>query len=141
MRRHILRRLSLLLGSSIGAVNCHEYEYGVPVGTFSISGTVVDAATGEGIRGIEVAYLDSETLSEANGAFTIRAYPDQVCQGEGCVVAATDIDGDDNGSYLAAMASFEAVEISGPDGAYDQGVYEATEVLVEMEPVEVDTGG
>ena len=140
MRTHILRKLSLLLGSAVGAVNCHEYEYGVPVGTFSISGTVVDAATSEGIRGIEVTYQDEVTTSEANGAWTIRSFPDQVCEGIGCVVTATDIDGDTNGSYDDAEASFHPEQIGEADGAYDEGSWEATDVLVEMEPTHRDTG-
>jgi putative lipoprotein (rSAM/lipoprotein system) len=141
MRTHILSRLSLLLGSSIGATNCHEYEYGVPSGTFTISGTVVDAATGLAIPDIEVAYADEEvTTSAQDGSWLIDTHASQVCQSQTCSVLATDVDGDANGSYAWAEARFQAVQTRQDDGSYDQGDWEAADVLVEMEPTHRDTG-
>ena len=140
MRTHIIRRLSLLLGSAIGATNCHEYEYGIPSGSFTISGSVADAATGQGIPDIRIEADGGETSSAQDGSWLIETHPGSVRAGQASSLMATDVDGRANGSYEPTHVEFHPVELREGDDRYDQGDWEATDVLVEMESFYRDTG-
>ncbi len=132
LRSRLLRRVSLLLGSSLGVVDCVTYEYGALMTGYRVSGTTVDADSGEGIPGIQVESQGSTTTSKATGAWELFITDDIDCASRPCTVTGTDVDGLDNGSYADGQASYTA---SAGDTAD-----EATDVLIELQPVEPDTG-
>ncbi len=72
LRSRLLRRVSLLLGSTIGASSCVTYEYGAMMVGYDLSGTVVDAATGDPIPGVAVDHQGATTASEADGSWQRR---------------------------------------------------------------------
>jgi hypothetical protein len=139
MRTRILRRLSLLLGSAIGAQACTSYEYGVMVAGYTIDGEVVDAATGEPIRGIELSFDVVTATSNAGGQFELHGGALEMCEGEACVLTATDVDGEENGSYQGAEVIFEPTPTAEPTEGAAGEPWEALGVRVELEPLE-DSG-
>lgn len=138
MGTRILRKLSLLLGSAIGAQSCTTYEYGVMVAGFTLEGEVVDQVTGEPIPGIELRYGAYTASSDAAGAWAIHGNAGDSCGGSTCRVTASDVDGNANGRYEEAEVAFEPVPLDNEDDLADTP-WEARGLRIELAPIE-DSG-
>jgi len=135
LRSRLLRRVSLLLGSTIGASSCVTYDYGAMMVGYDLSGSVVDAATGDAIPGIRVDYQSGSTSSEPDGTWQLFAPAGDDCAAVPCTATATDVDGQNNGAYLDGEASF-STELD-EDG---EGGGTATDIIIELEQAPTDTG-
>jgi hypothetical protein len=135
LRNRLLRRASLILGSAIGVAACVTYEYGALMVGYALDGEVVDASTGQGIPDIQVESLGTTGTTQADGSWHLFTPADTDCSAEPCTVTATDVDGEANGAYLDAEASYTTSEDTGEGGS------DLTDILIEMEPAAADTGG
>jgi hypothetical protein len=137
--RFLLRCASLILG---GAVACDANQEGeqehmatdygaVALDWVDLGGTVADATTGAPIPGIQVAAEYEETTTAEDGTWRIVLH--DVCT-DGCEVTATDVDGEDNGSYAPATA--QASPGSGRQGDSGATLYEDLDILIELERLE-----
>lgn len=141
MRRRLVHRLSLVLGSTLGLTGCPfalEYgapvpEYGAPQADYQLDGTVTDGGTGDPIQGIQVDFQGAAATSGPDGSWSLdtTAWP---CD-PGCEVTATDVDGEDHGAYTTATVPFTPTQVEPGDGSWDEGTYSAT-VDVELTPAE-----
>lgn len=123
-----------------GEVVC---EYGCPTMEYQIKGKVVDSSNGNGIEGIRLSAFDiagdeyqkddpGVTLTGRNGEFVVSG---QEFPAEELTVFASDIDGEDNGSFEAVSQSVKLTRIGNGDGKWFSGTYEASGVVVKMNPV------
>lgn len=134
LRARLLRRTSLILGSALGVAACVTYEYGALMVGYALDGEVQDAVTGQGIPGIQVESLGTTGTTQADGSWHLFTPGETDCAATPCTVTATDIDGDDNGAYLDAEASYSTAGDTGEGGS------DLTDILIEMEPAGYDTG-
>lgn len=117
------------LGCSGGA------EYGMPHASYTIEGAVVESGTSNPIRGIAVTFESgsgSAGYSGADGAFRLGAisFP---C-GNGCVLEAKDVDGDENGgAFLPATITLSPTQTGPGDGDWSLGAFEQKGVVVRLE--------
>jgi hypothetical protein len=104
-------------------------DYGVPSIRYLLSGTVTDAATGEGVPGIELDFQGVTTQSSKGGAWSFDTYEAGYCD-DACVVDARDVDGEDNGVYEDAQVALDPTQTMGHSP--DEGIYEQFDVAVPM---------
>jgi putative lipoprotein (rSAM/lipoprotein system) len=139
MSQHrLLRRISLLLGSALGATGCPVPEYGMPHASFDLSGTAVDGTTDAPIPGIEVDFDGNTATTGADGAWSLQVETAFAC-GPDCTLSAQDVDGEDNGTYDPAEQPFTATQTAEGDGDWDEGAWEAHDIEVRMTPAQ-DSG-
>ena len=139
MAQHrFLRRVSLFLGSALGATGCPVAEYGMPHASFDLSGSAVDDQTEAPLPGIEVAFDGHTAVTGADGAWTLQADAAFAC-GPDCTISAQDVDGAANGAYEEAQQPFTATQTAEGDGDWDEGAWEAHDVQIRMKPV-LDSG-
>jgi putative lipoprotein (rSAM/lipoprotein system) len=137
-RHRLLRRVSLFLGSALGATGCPIAEYGMPHASFDLSGTVVDDQTEAPVPAIEVDFDGTTTTSAADGGWTLQVESGFAC-GPECTISARDVDGEDNGAYDEAQQPFTATQTAEGDGDWDDGAWEAHDIQIRMKPT-MDSG-
>ncbi len=140
LRDRLLRRASLLLGSTLGLAGCpFTAEYGVPHASFDLDGVVVDDQSGEPVPGIEVAFDGHTATSGAGGGWSLSADNAFAC-GPDCTISARDVDGADNGTYAETTAEFTATKTGEGSDDWDYGAWEAHDIEIAMKPEQSDTG-
>jgi putative lipoprotein (rSAM/lipoprotein system) len=143
----ILAGLMLLLGFS----SCQDQtvEYGAPSADYAIKGTVVNKSTGQPVQGIEVKIdIDKpyvqwkgpwEKLTTQEGLFNL-SMPNALFDGsEQITIAATDIDGEANGSFKSdtVYVSFRNAQQTAEGKRWFMGEFTLT-VKVELNSDEPD---
>ncbi len=102
-------------------------EYGCPYASFSISGRVTAAESGEAIEGIQViregrySYENDTVYTDVNGMYHISGGYDFV---DSMNVAFIDIDGLENGGEFSSkteLIRFQSGDFKGGDGDWDHG--------------------
>jgi putative lipoprotein (rSAM/lipoprotein system) len=112
--------------------------YGMPWAEFRIDGTVVDAPSGDPVEGIQVEYLEGGafvTTTEADGTWSLSFENDPFCAPT-CDIHARDIDGDEHGAYQDLDTTVTLSHTEEGHGSWDEGRYEAHDVVLEIEPVD-----
>jgi hypothetical protein len=104
-------------------------DYGVPSIRYLLSGSVTNATTGAGVAGIELDFQGITTTSSKEGVWAIDTFDAGYC-GDACTVEASDVDGEDNGSYEATQVVIEPTQTMGHSP--DEGIYEQFDIAVEM---------
>lgn len=118
----------------------HAPEYGVPVMEFRISGKVVDAKTGEPVKGIAVTHINPEdqyerpdtTWTSEKGEFVVQqsSFPS-----DKMIMKFTDVDGSENGEYSVGQVEVPLVLKEESQDGWMVGIYTADDVQVELDPV------
>ncbi|MDO5443600.1 MAG: radical SAM-associated putative lipoprotein [Bacteroidia bacterium] len=109
-------------------------EYGCPTMDYEIKGTVVDALRGKAIQGISVSrpwdYGDEAVITNAKGEFTFsgQEFPRDTLH-----ILATDIDGNENGTYSEEKVVVNLKKVAKGDGSWYEGKYAASGITVRME--------
>ena len=142
IRRRFYQRVSVLLGTALSVTGCDRpintpdygapvVEYGTPQAHFEIDGTVVDNETQDPIVGIEVTFEEETAITDDQGKWSISAdvFP---CDPD-CSVTAVDVDGEENGEYEEAVQEFSPSETAEGDGEWDEGTWEAKNIVIAME--------
>ena len=111
--------------------------YGTPTMDYEIKGKVVDAKSGKAIKGIRIdrpySYSDAPVnTTDPDGKFTISgsAFPRDTIH-----IIATDIDGNENGSYHDEKVVVSLKQVEKGDGAWYSGKYEAKDVKIKLNKV------
>lgn len=105
MREFIVKyfgRILAILGCSTVVTAC----YGVPTASFTYKGKVVDAETGDPIKGIFVSVKPGygQGTSRETGDVYVRCY--EYIDSESFTVECHDNDGEENGSYETTTGTF-----------------------------------
>ncbi len=95
-------------------------EYGTPIATYKIIGSVTDKAHTK-VKGIRVALRGDTTFTDANGKYNVQTedFPgDQTFQ-----ISFEDIDGDANGDLQSVdtTVAFVVPEFENGDGSWNRG--------------------
>ena len=134
MRRRVLRKVSLVLGSALGVAGCpFAAEYGMPHADFDLDGKVVESGTDTPIQGVQVDFDGFTATTDGSGDWAISAEGAFAC-GPPCQVMATDVDGDANGSFEEVTTDFVAEKVTEGSGSWYEGEWEAHDIEIEMEP-------
>ena len=140
LRTRLLRRASVLLGSTLGLAGCpFAAEYGMPHASFDLDGAVVDDQTGDPIPGIEVGFDGNTASSGPDGSWSMDVEFAYAC-GPDCTISARDIDGSDNGSFAESSTAFTATQTSAGADSWDEGAWEALSIEISMKPEQPDSG-
>ncbi len=105
IKRRLLKKLLVILGVCSAGLMTSCAKYGALVSTFymNLKGTVKSKVSSQVINGIKVevinSFQNSNGITDANGAFSIKAEIDDVDNTLNLHVS--DIDGALNGSYLS----------------------------------------
>jgi len=112
-------------------------EYGVPTGTVSITGRVIDNV-GEPIPGVEVNFNGAGAdTTDAEGNWAINRdhvfFSCDINSGDDCTVEAKDIDGPDNGGpYPPSEVTLDLEQTEPSSGSYHLGTWEQHGVDIVM---------
>ena len=116
-------------------------EYGTPVMEYRISGKVTDAGTGAPVKGIEVTYVRDNPMYGAPDIVKTAGNGEFVCSGDdfpskSAILKFSDVDGADNaGEFQTKEVKVTLVRKEGTEDGWFGGVYEAENVLVELDLV------
>ena len=106
-----------------------DVDYGAISIRYLLSGTVTNAATGEGVQGIELDFQGVTTQSSKGGAWSFDTHEAGYCA-DACVVDARDVDGEDFGVYEDAQVAIDPTQTMGHSP--EEGIYEQFDVAVPM---------
>ena len=134
----LLRLVGAVLG--MGAVGCTGQHggpvygitplYGTPRAEFKLSGTVLDSTTQAPVPGIALTFQDSTVTSDEKGAFALDVTTTPWAATGG--LAAKDIDGASNGSYVDQVVPLSPTQTAPGDGAFNAGVLEQKGITVAL---------
>ena len=132
--------LSVLGFGAAGSISSCEYgtpavEYGTPLATFIVNGSVRSEVSSDNIPGIRVVMGEDTAYTDESGNYQVEnmSFPgDQTF-----LVEFKDLDGDINGEYQAldTIVEFVDPEFSGGSGGWDSGETEK-EVNVKLKDTE-----
>ena len=112
---------------------CPPAEYGTPTMEFRVSGKVTDSATGNPIKGISVTcddvWEDPEVITSKTGEFVYEStgFPEDKVK-----LKFTDIDYQNDGSYIPSELEVELTKVKDGSGTWDFGLYIADDVMVSL---------
>jgi putative lipoprotein (rSAM/lipoprotein system) len=104
-------------------------EYGMPYAHYAISGSVVDG-DGEPVQGIQIAFDDIMTQTDASGKWSIDSETSFV---EEFTLQVRDVDGENNGSFKDDQVELNLVQTEPEDGWF-QGKFEQSNITVTLDP-------
>lgn len=126
-RENRLMALGLsLLGFTTGCESCWQVEYGVPYADFVVRGQVKSAATGQSIKGIQVAMQWDTAYTNENGEYevAVQDFPEN----QSYTIYFRDVDGSENENLADRDTTllFAADEITGKQDDWYEGKIEKT---------------
>jgi putative lipoprotein (rSAM/lipoprotein system) len=133
----LLRILGSVLGlAAIGCAGAPAYgspapEYGAPMATYHLGGTVTDAKTGTPIAGIRITFQGWIADSAQDGTFTLNTTAIYCTT---CPAKAADVDGTLNGSYQDKDVPLTLVQTGPGDGHWFYGTYEQKGLAIKLDP-------
>lgn len=108
-------------------------EYGQPNMDFSVKGKVVDAETGAGVPGIEIAHERWNTQIDTTGIDGSFELSGSAFPGTELKVFLKDIDPEKDGRYKDTEASIKLVQVKPGSGHWYEGTFEADDAVIRIE--------
>ncbi len=138
--KNIFLRFSRWVLTALGITavgSCERFEpvaeYGCPTMKFRVSGKIVNAETGDLVKGIAVScdedWEDPEVITSDNGEFVYESYG---YPADKLMMKFKDADDEANGYYISKEMQVKLKKVEEGEGTWDFGLYVSDDLQVKM---------